>query len=127
MQGKDAISFLEGLVVGDIQGLADGTGSLSVFTNEKGGIIDDTVVTKVGTGAPCLDYGQEMACAAEIKASRSSCVAAAVEVSWSLLETARRYRGRHYLSMCWPRFCSHAVSPCMTMPMLALISTGERR
>jgi hypothetical protein len=49
-QGKDAISFLEGLVVGDIAGLADGTGSLSVFTNEKGGIIDDTVITKVGVG-----------------------------------------------------------------------------
>ncbi|KAI8462982.1 MAG: hypothetical protein J3K34DRAFT_389317 [Monoraphidium minutum] len=47
LKGKDAVSFLEGLVVGDIQGLADGTGSLSVFTNEKGGIIDDTVITKV--------------------------------------------------------------------------------
>ncbi len=34
-------------MVGDIAGLADGTGSLSVFTNEQGGIIDDTVVTKV--------------------------------------------------------------------------------
>lgn len=41
-QGKDAIAFLEGLVVGDVAGLADGTGTLSVFTNEKGGIIDDT-------------------------------------------------------------------------------------
>jgi aminomethyltransferase len=48
LQGKDAIKFLEGLVTGDIAGLADGTGSLSVFTNEKGGIIDDTVITKVG-------------------------------------------------------------------------------
>jgi aminomethyltransferase len=47
LKGKDAIAFLEGLVVGDIAGLADGTGSLSVFTNEKGGIIDDTVITKV--------------------------------------------------------------------------------
>ena len=46
-QGKDAIAFLESLVVGDIAGLADGTGSLSCFTNEKGGIIDDTVITKV--------------------------------------------------------------------------------
>ncbi len=46
-QGKDAIRFLEGLVVGDVAGLADGTGTLSVFTNERGGIIDDTVVTKV--------------------------------------------------------------------------------
>jgi hypothetical protein len=39
LQGKDAIPFLESLVVGDVAGLA---GSLSVFTNEKGGIIDDT-------------------------------------------------------------------------------------
>ncbi|KAK2080571.1 hypothetical protein QBZ16_000425 [Prototheca wickerhamii] len=36
-----------GLVVGDIQGLAPGTGTLSVLTNERGGIIDDTVITKV--------------------------------------------------------------------------------
>ena len=42
LQGKDAIPFLESLVVGDVAGLADGTASLSVFTNEKGGIIDDT-------------------------------------------------------------------------------------
>lgn len=47
LQGKDAISFLETLVVGDIASLKDGTGSLSCFTNEKGGIIDDTVITKV--------------------------------------------------------------------------------
>lgn len=46
-QGKDAIPFLETLVVGDVAGLKDGTGSLSVYTNEKGGIIDDTVITKV--------------------------------------------------------------------------------
>jgi len=50
LKGKDAIPFLETLVVGDIAGLADGTGSLSVFTNEKGGIIDDTVITKVKDG-----------------------------------------------------------------------------
>lgn len=48
LKGKDAISFLETLVVGDIAALDNGTGTLSVFTNEKGGIIDDTVVTKVG-------------------------------------------------------------------------------
>lgn len=47
LKGKDAIPFLEQLVVGDIAGLANGTGSLSVFTNEAGGIIDDTVITKV--------------------------------------------------------------------------------
>ena len=39
--------FLEKLVVGDVKGITNGFGSLSVFTNEKGGIIDDTVITKV--------------------------------------------------------------------------------
>jgi aminomethyltransferase len=47
IRGKDAIKFLEGLVVADLKGLAPGTGTLSVVTNEKGGIIDDTVITKV--------------------------------------------------------------------------------
>ncbi|KXZ44287.1 hypothetical protein GPECTOR_70g518 [Gonium pectorale] len=47
LKGKDAIKFLEGLVVGDLAGLKAGSGSLSVFTNEQGGIIDDTVITKV--------------------------------------------------------------------------------
>ncbi|KAK9828439.1 hypothetical protein WJX81_008616 [Elliptochloris bilobata] len=47
LKGKDAVKFLEGLVVGDIKGIKDGQGSLSVFTNEQGGIIDDTVITKV--------------------------------------------------------------------------------
>ena len=47
MRGKDAIEFVESIVVGDIRSLKDGTGTLSVVTNDKGGIIDDTVVTKV--------------------------------------------------------------------------------
>lgn len=48
-QGKDAVPFLETLVVGDVAGIKNGSGSLSVFTNENGGIIDDTVITKVST------------------------------------------------------------------------------
>jgi aminomethyltransferase len=47
LKGKDAITFLQTLIVGDIKALEDGTGTLSVFTNEKGGIIDDTVITKI--------------------------------------------------------------------------------
>ena len=53
-QGKDAVSFLEKLVVGDIKSIENGSGSLSVFTNEKGGIIDDTVVTKVHPPLLCM-------------------------------------------------------------------------
>eukprot|EP01102_Stenamoeba_stenopodia_P001698 TRINITY_DN11540_c0_g1_i1.p1 TRINITY_DN11540_c0_g1~~TRINITY_DN11540_c0_g1_i1.p1 ORF type:complete len:404 (+),score=113.02 TRINITY_DN11540_c0_g1_i1:65-1276(+) len=44
--GKDRYDFIESLVVGDIKGLAVGNARLSVITNEKGGIIDDTVITK---------------------------------------------------------------------------------
>ncbi|OIV95824.1 hypothetical protein TanjilG_06800 [Lupinus angustifolius] len=47
LKGKDSVSFLEKLVVADVAGLAPGTGSLTVFTNEKGGAIDDSVITKV--------------------------------------------------------------------------------
>mmetsp|Transcript_32902 Transcript_32902/g.79987 ORF Transcript_32902/g.79987 Transcript_32902/m.79987 type:complete len:426 (+) Transcript_32902:192-1469(+) len=46
--GKDRAAFLEKVVVGDIAGLAPGSGCLSLVTNEKGGIIDDTVITNAG-------------------------------------------------------------------------------
>ena len=44
-KGKDRHAFLEKLVVGDIQGLKPGSGTLSLVTNAHGGIIDDTVIT----------------------------------------------------------------------------------
>ncbi|WZY97533.1 hypothetical protein YC2023_069862 [Brassica napus] len=47
LKGKDCVPFPEKLVVADVAGLAPGTGSLTVFTNEKGGAIDDSVITKV--------------------------------------------------------------------------------
>ena len=36
------------MVVGDIAGLAPGSGCLSLVTNEIGGILDDTVITNAG-------------------------------------------------------------------------------
>jgi len=42
------VKFLEKIVVGDIAGLSPGSGCLSLVTNEKGGIIDDTVITNAG-------------------------------------------------------------------------------
>ena len=47
LSGKDAISFIESLIVSDIAALKDGSGCLSILMNEQGGAIDDTVVTKV--------------------------------------------------------------------------------
>ncbi|KAJ0984467.1 hypothetical protein J5N97_002823 [Dioscorea zingiberensis] len=47
LMGKDCVPFLESLVIADVAGLKPGTGSLTVFTNEQGGSIDDSVITKV--------------------------------------------------------------------------------
>eukprot|EP00899_Mesostigma_viride_P009672 jgi/Mesvir1/18706/Mv12419-RA.1 len=47
LKGKDAIKYIESIVVGDIAGLKNGTGSLSVMTTNDGGIIDDLVITKL--------------------------------------------------------------------------------
>ena len=46
--GKDAASFLETVVVADVHGLAAGASSLTLITNELGGIIDDSVITNAG-------------------------------------------------------------------------------
>ena len=46
--GKDRAAFLERVTVGDIAGLKDGHACLSLLTNERGGIIDDTVITNAG-------------------------------------------------------------------------------
>jgi aminomethyltransferase len=44
--GKDRVSFMESLVVGDVAGLKENQGTLSLFTREDGGIMDDLIVTK---------------------------------------------------------------------------------
>ncbi|XP_064483631.1 aminomethyltransferase, mitochondrial-like [Ornithodoros turicata] len=46
IHGEDRVKFMESLVVCDIEGLAENTGSLSVYTTQSGGIIDDLIVSK---------------------------------------------------------------------------------
>ena len=48
LRGADAASALETLVPGDIAGLSAGRMRYTVLTNEKGGVIDDLMVTNVG-------------------------------------------------------------------------------
>ncbi|KAI9598911.1 hypothetical protein BDF19DRAFT_429513 [Syncephalis fuscata] len=45
LTGKDRVKFFERLVVADLQALPEGHGTLSVYTDEDGGIIDDLIVT----------------------------------------------------------------------------------
>ncbi|XP_073915488.1 aminomethyltransferase, mitochondrial isoform X1 [Castor canadensis] len=43
--GRDRVKLMESLVVGDIAELKPNQGTLSLFTNEAGGILDDLIVT----------------------------------------------------------------------------------
>lgn len=47
LTGKDAIQCFETITTADIQNLPDGSGSLTVFTNPQGGILDDLIVNRV--------------------------------------------------------------------------------
>lgn len=48
LTGTDRVKFLEKLVVADVTGLPENSATLSLFTNEQGGIIDDAVITNAG-------------------------------------------------------------------------------
>lgn len=45
--GASCTKFFETLCTADVEGLPNGSGTLTVFTNENGGILDDLIVTKV--------------------------------------------------------------------------------
>lgn len=47
VRGKDSMSWFESICPVDLKGMPNGSSSLTVFLNEKGGIIDDLIVTKV--------------------------------------------------------------------------------
>jgi len=50
VSGRDQVEFIESLVVADVAGLADDHGTLTLFTNDSGGIIDDLIVTRTAHG-----------------------------------------------------------------------------
>ncbi|GBM22718.1 Aminomethyltransferase, mitochondrial [Araneus ventricosus] len=47
IRGKNCIEFLEGLVVADIKNLTQNQGVLTLMTNNRGGIIDDMIISKL--------------------------------------------------------------------------------
>jgi aminomethyltransferase len=70
--GKNAIDFMESLTVADLKGAKEYAAQLSVFTNDQGGIRDDTVITRlpnkelyVVSNAGCSDKITELLSAAE--------------------------------------------------------------
>lgn len=65
--GKDRVEFMESLTVADVKNLPDNQSTLSLFTNEKGGIVDDLIITKtdedflyVVSNAGCMDKDKKL-------------------------------------------------------------------
>ncbi|KAM8754170.1 aminomethyltransferase, mitochondrial [Acanthopagrus schlegelii] len=88
--GKDRVKFMESLVVADIAELKDNQGTLTLFTNEKGGIIDDLIVTRtdqsylyVVSNAGCADKDS-----ARMKARLAEFKAAGFDVDLEFLDEA---------------------------------------
>jgi len=50
ISGRDQVELMESLVVGDVAGLADDHGTLTLFTNDAGCIIDDLIVSRTSLG-----------------------------------------------------------------------------
>lgn len=48
ISGKDALNCFEAICTADLKSMPIGSGTLSVFTNQKGGILDDLIVSKTG-------------------------------------------------------------------------------
>ena len=50
VNGNDRVKFFEKLIVSDLENLPENSASLTLYTNEKGGILDDLIVTKTSDG-----------------------------------------------------------------------------
>ncbi|XP_037540906.1 aminomethyltransferase, mitochondrial [Nematolebias whitei] len=90
VHGKDRVKFLESLVVADVEELKDNQGTLTLFINEKGGIIDDLIVTKTDQGylyvvsnAGCADKDSAL-----LKARLAEFKAAGLDVELEFLDEA---------------------------------------
>lgn len=86
LKGKDCVPFLEKLVIADVAALDPGTGTLTVFTNDEGGAVDDSVIAKVSdshiylvVNAGCRDKDL-----AHIESHMKSYTSKGGDVSWHI-------------------------------------------
>ncbi|XP_044260537.1 aminomethyltransferase, mitochondrial [Tribolium madens] len=47
ISGSDCLAYMESLCTADLKTLPPNTSTLTVFTNEKGGVLDDLIITKI--------------------------------------------------------------------------------
>jgi aminomethyltransferase len=50
IKGADRVRFFEKLIVSDLENLPENSACLTLYTNDKGGILDDLIVTKTSEG-----------------------------------------------------------------------------
>jgi len=86
LRGADRVAFMEKLCTADIKALPDGMGSLTVITNESGGVIDDCIVTNAGDHLyMVINAGHEEIDIPHIKKHMAEFVAAGGDVSFETL------------------------------------------
>ncbi|GFO43960.1 aminomethyltransferase [Plakobranchus ocellatus] len=88
--GKDRKAFMESMVVTDIEGLKDNQGTLTVFTNDQGGILDDLIINNtdkdflyVVSNAGCADTDL-----AHMKANEAKFQESGKDVKLSVIDTS---------------------------------------
>jgi len=86
LRGADRVAFMEKLCTADLKALPDGMGSLTVITNEEGGIIDDCIVTNAGDHLyMVINAGHEEIDLPHIKKYMDEFVASGGDVSFETL------------------------------------------
>merc|ERR1719454_2478103 len=88
LRGKDRVAFMEKLCCADLKALPEGMGSLTMITNEAGGVIDDCIVTNAGDHLyMVINAGHEEIDLPHIKKHMDAFVAAGGDVSLETLPT----------------------------------------
>jgi len=86
LRGADRVAFMEKLCCADLKALPDGMGSLTMITNEDGGVIDDCIVTNAGDHLyMVINAGHEEKDLPHIKKYMDEYVAAGGDVSMETL------------------------------------------
>jgi len=86
IKGKDRVAYMERLICADLVGLKDGEASLTLFTNDKGGVIDDAIIANAGNYLHLVVNG---ACKEkDINHMRKHLTASKLDASLEVLENA---------------------------------------
>ena len=49
ISGESAVAAIESVCTADVAAMSDNSGSLALFTNQQGGILDDLIVNKISS------------------------------------------------------------------------------